>query len=48
MNLVTGALDTNGEIPAYDNLYAGILDHLGLDTEAHMPGVVPLGGFGGG
>ena len=48
VNLVTGALDANGEIPAYNNLYAGILDHLGIDVEAHMPGVVPLGGIGSG
>lgn len=45
VDLATGALDPNGGLIRYDNLAAGILDHMGVDPEAWFPGITPFRGL---
>jgi len=45
MDLATGEVDPSGQILRYDNLAAGILDHLGIDTEPWFPGTTPFRGL---
>jgi hypothetical protein len=45
VDLATGELDPSGSLIRYDNLAAGLLDHLGVDAEAWFPGVTPFRGL---
>ena len=45
IDLITGAVDPNGSVPGYDQMFAGILELLDVDPEAYMPGVQPLSGL---
>jgi len=45
VDLATGVLDPGGDIARYDQQFAGLLAHLGLDPAEHVPGVAPLGGL---
>ena len=42
IDLRTGERTEAGVVPSYGNLIAGLLAHLDLDPEEHLPGVVPL------
>jgi len=45
VDLATGELDPSGQLIRYDNLAAGLLDHLGVDSEAWFPGITPFRGL---
>jgi len=45
MDLATGEVDPDGDLLRYDNLAAGILDHLGVDSERWFPGITPFRGL---
>jgi uncharacterized protein (DUF1501 family) len=45
MSLETGALDVRGKQLQSGNLVAGVLDAVGVDTEAYLPGVEAFRGF---
>lgn len=45
VDLATGAVDPAGELLRYDNLAAGLLDHLGVDAERWFPGITPFRGL---
>ncbi len=45
LDLDTGELDEAGALNKYDNLAAGLVEHLGVDPERWFPGVVPFRGF---
>jgi hypothetical protein len=47
VDLHTGQRDDAGDLPRYDQVYAGLVAHLGLDPAEHSPGIQPLGGFAG-
>ncbi len=45
IDLETGEPDPSGTLMKYDNLAAGILEHLGVDPVEHFPEAAPLRGF---
>ena len=42
VDLATGEPHEAGALNKYDNIVAGILAHMGVDPEEHLPGVVPF------
>jgi uncharacterized protein (DUF1501 family) len=45
VDLATGLPDPAGVVPRYDHLAAGVLQLVGVDPDAWLPGVTPLGGL---
>ena len=41
----SGRVQSSGPVLSYDHVVAGILEHVGVDVEAWIPGAVPLRGF---
>ncbi|MEZ4238794.1 MAG: DUF1501 domain-containing protein [Myxococcota bacterium] len=44
VDLDTGEVTAAGVLNKYDNVVAGILEHMGVDAAEHLPGVVPFRG----
>jgi Protein of unknown function (DUF1501) len=44
VDLASGDVTTTGELNKYDNMVAGLLQHMGVDSEEYLPGVVPFRG----
>jgi hypothetical protein len=44
VDLASGEVEPGGALNKYDNIVAGILAHMGVDPEQHLPGVVPFRG----
>lgn len=44
VDFATGEVTEHGELDKYDNLVAGLLCHMGVDSEAWLPGVRPFRG----